>query len=198
LIPRPETECLVEKALAFLPEALDGRTPRILELGVGSGAVSIALAAERPHCRLIAIDASPQALRVAAFNAKRHVPQAALTLLAGDWFGPLAPARGQFDLIVSNPPYIPSAEIARLAPEIHRYEPRDALDGDRDGLSAIRQIVHQSPGYLADDGMLLLEIGADQAEAVTAVAQHCGQFHTVQISQDYSGYDRVAALQKKQ
>ena len=197
LIPRPETECLVESALAYLPEAPDALSRRILELGVGSGAISIALASERPDGQFVATDVSPQALRIAAFNTRRHVPRASLTLLAGDWFDPLASGQGSFDVIVSNPPYIPSAAIARLAPEIHRYEPLAALDGGRDGLCAIRQIVAQSPPYLGNNGVLLLEIGSDQADAVRRIAHQSGQFETIQIGQDYGGHDRVAVLQKK-
>lgn len=198
LIPRPETECLVEAALAVLPPGADaGHGLRILELGTGSGAVALALAAERRTAFIAASDRSERALGVARANAGRLGMEERIHFFRGDWFSCLRPGRTCFDLILSNPPYIPSAEIDRLQPEVARYEPRGALDGGVDGLSAIRAIIGQAPGYLRPGGHLLLEIGHDQSAAVGSIAGASGEYAEWTFLRDYSGHLRVASIRRR-
>lgn len=198
LIPRPETECLVEEALSVL----DGRNgansdvieAAVLELGCGSGAVSIAMASERPDCRFTASDCSLAALAVARNNARVNGVADRIRFVAGDWVEPFSQQAAGFHLIVSNPPYIVSGEIQGLQPEVSRFEPRVALDGGSDGLDCLRRIIHTAPGILQNDGWLLLEIGWDQADAVARIAEESGRFARVHFRKDYSGFDRVAKL----
>jgi len=196
LIPRPETECVVEAVLAALETDTDAQKGRFLDLGTGSGAIALALAHSCPEARVVAVDRSCQALRVAHGNARRHGLQDRVHLAAGNWFDLFAGGRTRFDIIVSNPPYIPSPVIDSLQPEIVRYEPRGALDGGPDGLDAVRQIIRQAPAYLPSGGGLFLEIGHDQYPAVRRLAQTCGAYRDVTCRSDYSGQDRVACLTK--
>lgn len=159
LIPRPETELLVDIALAAGVGA--GDTPRVLDLGTGSGCIAITLALELPRARVSALDASAGALAVARRNAERH--GATLRLLQSDWFAALGDER--FDLIVANPPYIAEADPHLRAGDL-RHEPSAALASGVDGLDAIRRIVAAAPAHLAAGGQLWLEHGYDQAVAV--------------------------------
>lgn len=160
LIPRPDTETLV---LA----ALEAATPNcsIFEIGTGSGAVAVSLARHLPSARIVATDLSAEALEIALRNAERHGVACRIRFLQGDLFQPLD-AEARFDLIVSNPPYIPSAEIETLSRTVRDFEPRTALDGGPDGLDVIRRIVVESPRFLKPGGWLLLEAAPNQhAEA---------------------------------
>lgn len=199
LIPRPETECLVENALMLIPNHShsDSRKShwRILELGVGSGAISLALLTERPNHWYWASDYSLSALRMAKRNIDASNPKAQVQFVAGDWFKPLA-VRPVFDLIVSNPPYIRTKEIEQLQPEIHKYEPHVALDGGVDGLKAIRLIIQEAHHYLKRGGELMLEIGHDQSKAVRALAKACGKYEEIQFIKDDSGYLRVLRMRR--
>lgn len=168
LIPRPETETLVEAALAALPH---GAPARVLDLGAGSGAILLALLSERPMATGVGIDISAEAIAVAAANAAAFGMKERAQWRQGDW---LDGVEGRFDLVVSNPPYIPNAEIAALAPEVAQYEPRLALDGGADGLDAYRTIFARLPGALKRGGAFAVEIGAAQADAVTALARAAG------------------------
>ena len=197
LIPRPETECLVETALSLLPPASSKKPSRILDAGTGSGAVALALHRERPGSRIFASDKSRKALRVARENAIRQGAGEKIAFFCGDWFAAIRPAASHFDLIISNPPYIRTEALAGLAPEIREYEPTGALDGGGDGLTAIRHLILRSPEYLADEGLLLMEIGYDQRRDIDAIARGCGDYSDIRFAQDYSGLDRVAVLQKK-
>ncbi len=182
LIPRPDTELLVEFALAHLPE----QQPReVLDLGTGSGAVAIALARQRPNARLTAIDRSPAALAVAQRNARR-LGTANIRFLAGDWFGALAPGRG-FDLIVGNPPYVAQDDPHLCG--LH-HEPLAALVSGRDGLDAIRSIVRDAPRHLRPGAALLLEHGYDQGEACRELFRKAG-FRDVGSARDLAGLERV-------
>ena len=196
LIPRPETECLVEAALAFLKKLPAGRS-RVLDLGTGSGAIVLALAAEAPEHCYFACDLSPEAAAIARLNAGEAGVSGRVVFWAASWFSALKPGRALFDLIVSNPPYVASAAIDRLAPEIALHEPRLALDGDADGLRSYRAIVGEAHRYLAPGGRLLLEIGSDQRPAVQQLAEQCGTYDGFSCSRDYSGHDRVVSLLKK-
>lgn len=189
LSPRPETEVLVEEALRRARET--GKpSPRIADLGTGSGAIAVVLAREIPGATLWAVDASPEALAVAAENARRHGTADRVRLLLGDLFAPLPAQARPLDGIVSNPPYIPSAMIPFLMPEVRDHEPRGAYDGGEDGLALIRRIFGETPGVLAQGGWLALEFGALQEEALRGFAGQ-GPWRDVRIRKDYAGYPRV-------
>lgn len=191
LVPRPETEGLVEAALELLAGRQAGMPPRVADLGTGSGAIAIALAHSFPEAFYCAMDRSPEALAVARRNARRHQVAERIDFLLADWLTPFRSAPPGFDLLVANPPYIPSAVIAELAPEVRDYEPRSALDGDRDGLAAIRAIAADAPRVLAPGGHLLLEIGYDQAAAVEDLLGRAG-LQDIRLRRDYAGHLRVA------
>ncbi len=195
LIPRPETECLVEAVLPLLDNPCDAPV-RVLDLGTGSGAIVIALAHEHDCHRYLAMDRSPEALRLARHNARRHGVDGCIDWFSGDWDAPLAPGRKRFDLIVSNPPYIRSPDMQTLQPEIRRFEPQAALDGSSDGLACLMRILEFAHRYLADGGTLALEMGYDQAADVQAAAKRIGHYTPVRIVRDYAGLDRVAIMKK--
>lgn len=202
LIPRPETECLVETALALLAPTdgnaeRSGPPPRILELGTGSGAVALALASELKTAVLMASDRSEKAIGVARQNARRLDLDRRVHFFCGDWFACMHPAAWRFDLILSNPPYIPTAEIERLQTEVSGYEPRGALDGGIDGLAAIRIIIDRAPDYLRPGGHLLLEIGHDQKAGVEKIVALSNHYTLLDVIRDYGGHDRVAKILRK-
>ncbi len=193
LIPRPETECLVEAALHRLPAGAADPPRRVLDLGTGSGAIILAMAAERPAHRFFATDRSPEALRV----AQRNAGKTRVEWFCGDWFAPIHPAAPPFDMILSNPPYIPTAAIDGLQIEVHGYEPRQALDGGPDGLSALCRIIRTAPDYLRPDGHLLLEIGHDQGVAVTRLIGDIPAYAPPTLLPDEAGHDRVVVARKR-
>jgi release factor glutamine methyltransferase len=197
LIPRPETECLVEEALAVLSKKEGSGPGRILDLGTGSGAIILALAAERPHDVLVAVDRSASALAIARENAERNQMASRIRFLNGDWFEPLGSEEEAFDLIVSNPPYIRRKELEHLQPEIRRFEPVSALDGGLDGVDCLSHIILAAPRYLRPSGCLLLEIGHDQNSLLEAVARQAGCYEEALFLKDYSGLDRVVHLRKR-
>ena len=196
LIPRPETECLVEWALERIPRLQKKNPQCILELGTGSGAIVLALASERPGNKFIATDISVGALALARRNAANCQLSGVVSFVCGDWMSPFRTDTDKFDLIVTNPPYIPTDVIEGLQVEITDYEPRLALDGDTDGLACIRQIIHTAITHLAPGGGLMLEIGADQRGAVARLAEEIGHYANISFRKDYSGKDRVALLEK--
>ncbi|MBC7171964.1 MAG: peptide chain release factor N(5)-glutamine methyltransferase, partial [Polyangiaceae bacterium] len=189
LVPRPDTEVLVSSALALL--AAEGEA-RILDLCTGSGILAITLAAERPLLRAIATDKSPLALEVAKKNAVRHHVDDRVELRRGDLFDPVRD-EAPFDLIVSNPPYIPSADIETLDADVRDHEPRMALDGGADGFDFHRRLVSASPTLLVPGGSLLIEVGAGQAEALEALIRSDGRYEDVRSVIDYGGIARVVA-----
>ncbi len=185
LIPRPETELLVELALQAGDALAPAATPlSVVDLGTGSGVIALALASERPHWQLLATDASHAALRIAQKNARR-LKRDNVEFLFGSWLTPLAGRR--FHLIVSNPPYIASAD-----PHLRDlgFEPQSALVAGNDGLDDIRIIVREAPAHLHDGGWLLIEHGYDQGDAVRALFMAAG-FAAVETRQDLGGNDRV-------
>ena len=196
LIPRPETECLVEAVLPFL-DGDAGSTKRVLEMGVGSGAIIIALAHEHPEHRYVAMDRSAAAVQTARQNARTHKVDHRIDWFCGDWDAALVPERETFDLIVCNPPYIRSRDICGLQPEIRNHEPRMALDGDGDGLRCIRHIIESTHRYLRSGGLIALEMGHDQKKDVQAIAWKVEKYRPPQIIKDYSGHDRVALMVTK-
>lgn len=197
LIPRPETECVVESVLALAQGEALPRPQRILELGTGSGAIILALASEHAAQTFYASDVSTQALTLASKNAHRLGWADKIRFFGGNWFEPLGCQDALFDIIVSNPPYIASAAIQHLQPEIHCWEPRQALDGDQDGLKCLQHIIAQAHLHLAPHGYLVLEIGHDQKASVQEIINSCGCYDYPTFKQDYGGYDRVALIRKK-
>jgi len=191
LIPRPETEHLVEAARRYLQSTGDGRDRAVLDLGTGTGAVVLALAAEVSRHRFFATDRSLRALAIARTNARRNHIDADVHFICGHWFQALGSDRPIFDLVVSNPPYIPSGEIENLPPEIRQHEPRNALDGGPDGLSAVREILSQAPFHLRAGGSLMLEIGAGQHRTVQSIIRQVGKYGCPEFVKDYSGHKRV-------
>lgn len=183
LIPRPETELLVELALSRIPQ---GAASRIADLGTGSGAIALAIAVERPQCSVVATDASEAALRVAHGNASDN-GIANVQFRRGSWFAPLAGER--FGLIVSNPPYIAACD-PHLAEGDLRFEPPAALSSGSDGLDDIREIVSGAEGFLADGGWLLLEHGLDQGAAIRELFEAAG-FVEIATERDLESRDRV-------
>ena len=190
LTPRPETEVIVDHALRLFPE---GRPFRILDLGVGSGAILLAILAERPAARGLGIDVSEEALAVARDNAARLGLADRIALLRGDWSGGLAGS--EFDLVVSNPPYIASPVIETLDPEVRDYEPRIALDGGPDGLDAYRRLAPEILRMLRPGGRFLVEIGYDQKAAAESLFRAAGAME-VETLQDLSTHDRVVTGMK--
>lgn len=197
LIPRPETECLVEKSLGMLAVDANMKSKLILELGTGCGAVILALASENPRHSYWATDISINAIRIARQNAMQNDLNGKIHFIAGDWFAPLGSKTGVFDLIVSNPPYIKSGDLAQLQPEIHAYEPLLALDGAADGLHCLRHIIQSAYRFLKPGGALILEIGHDQKASLKQMIAECGEYEGVSFYQDYSGYDRILQMNKK-
>jgi release factor glutamine methyltransferase len=196
LIPRPETECLVEAVLPFLDDQA-GLPKRVLEMGVGSGAITIALAHEHPEHRYVAMDRSAAALQTARQNARTHQVDHRIDWFCGNWDAALAPDRQTFDLIVANPPYIRSRDMNGLQPEIRHHEPRMALDGSGDGLHCIRQIIDSAHRYLRAGGLIALEMGHDQMQDVQSIAGEAGHYGPPRMVKDYSGHDRVAVMEKR-
>lgn len=147
LIPRPETELLVEQASLWLQSNLLPPGSPFADLGTGSGAIAIALAQGHPQLQLLAVDVSPEALAVAAANVADYHLQERVKLLQGSWFAPLDPWRGRLRGLVSNPPYIPTGELAYLMPEVRLHEPRQALDGGEDGLVHLRLLIQKAPDW---------------------------------------------------
>jgi release factor glutamine methyltransferase len=172
LIPRPETELLAERGWTFLNQlaTADSTGSTALDLGTGSGCVAIALASKSPAAEVYATDISPQALALARQNAARHSLAERIRFLQGDGFAALAEG-ARFDLIVSNPPYVPSGEIATLEPEVRDHDPRQALDGGVDGLAYARRLAAESAPFLKPQGQLMLEFGDGQADRVRGIFQ---------------------------
>lgn len=191
LIPRPETELLVEAALAWA----QGRAGlRVADVGTGSGAIAVTLAAHLPDARVHAVDCSPEALAVARENADRAGVAGRIVFYEGDLLGPLLEAGVMLDLIAANLPYIPTDDLAAL--EVARHEPRLALDGGPDGLDAIRRLLAQAPRALAASGLALLEIGAGQGERAAALAARAFPDAAIVVLPDYAGHDRVLRIER--
>jgi release factor glutamine methyltransferase len=210
LIPRPETEILIEEALRVLNRLPKTEDIRIIDLGTGSGCIAIALAKELPKARILATDLSQAALAVARRNARRHGTENQITFESGDLFGPL---KGSYSssaspgedreafcrahLIISNPPYVASQEMDTLAKEIKDHEPRMALDGGQDGLDVCRRIIQEAPNYLVPGGTLAIEIGWKQAEPLRKWTQAQACPWEIEFKKDLAGIDRVALFTKK-
>jgi len=189
LIPRPETEHLVEEAVR-IGKGLEPPV-RVLEIGHGCGSVAIALATELEEAEVVATDISPGAHALAQENAEAHGVSGRIQFILGDLY---PPEEGSFGLICSNPPYIPTEEILHLAPEVRDYEPLTALDGGEDGLRFFREIVEGAPAFLMEGGWLLLEMGKGQASEVASILQE-GGFSHIDLAPDHAGIQRVIRAQ---
>ncbi|HZZ24789.1 MAG TPA: peptide chain release factor N(5)-glutamine methyltransferase [Roseiarcus sp.] len=191
LDPRPETETIVEAALSILRDRREDQL-HVLDLGVGSGALLCALLTEFGAARGVGVDISVDAADVAQGNLDACGLSERAEIRIGDWTSGL---EGQFDLIVSNPPYIPTAHLPRLPREVRNFDPWLALDGGFDGLAAYRRIMPRSRSLLAPGGWLLAEFGANQAAGVNAITNQCG-FTDVTTYQDLAGADRIVAIRR--
>jgi release factor glutamine methyltransferase len=191
LIPRPETEHLVEKALELAPLFTK---PRIVDVGTGSGAIAIALAHELPNATVIATDVSAATLTVARANAEKNCGAQRVSFIEGDL---LVPVTGkQFDFVVSNPPYVPETDRESLAVEVREFEPARALFAGVDGLAVYRRLIPQAFAALASGGFVLLEIGHGQKPALQALLAEAG-FANIEFTLDLQGIPRVACAKRK-
>lgn len=192
LTPRPETETVLEAALAETAGKAQGR---VLDLGVGPGTLLLAFLAERPGWTGVGTDLSEAALAVAAANARALGLAERAALVRSDWDAALDPGPG-FDLVLSNPPYIPTSEIAALAPEVRDNEPRLALDGGSDGLEAYRRLCRRLGPLMTDDGAAVFETGKGQGAAVAALLTEARPKASVRIVLDYGGRDRAVVVRR--
>ncbi|MHC4069143.1 MAG: peptide chain release factor N(5)-glutamine methyltransferase [Planctomycetota bacterium] len=192
LIPRPETELLVERAIKFLRT----RTPQqsVCDLCTGSGCIATAIAKNVPQAAITATDISDAALEVAAKNIEKHGLTSRVKLLCGDLFDPVMPEldTGKFDLIVCNPPYVSSFEFEKLDRNVKDYEPKAALTGGVDGLDVYRSIVEKADQFLKPGGALMLEIGYRQGQAVKELLEQTGYLTDIKIEKDHHDNDRIA------
>lgn len=196
LIPRPETELLVELAVAHLVTAFPGEAGiRLADLGTGSGVLAVTLALELPGARVEAVDLSPEALAVAEANARRLGASPRVRFHLGDFWAPLRACGllGRLHAAVANPPYVADGEAERLMPEVGRYEPPEALFAGPDGLACLRRIAAGAPAFLRPGGALFLEVGAGQARTVAALLEASGAWRRVAIHADFAGVERVVA-----
>ncbi len=194
LIPRPETELIVEAVLGCLQDQSTAADPILVDVGTGSGCLAIAVAVKRPNARVIATDLSYAALTVARRNAIRHGVASRVAFVTANGLDTLS---GTVDLVMSNPPYVPVAEIDTLAPEILHHEPRLALGGGDDGLSVFRQLVAQAHAALKPGGWFVCEFGSGQAESITRLVSGASQWRLDRIDADLQGIPRTLVLQKR-
>jgi release factor glutamine methyltransferase len=198
LIPRPDTEWVVEAALRYAPQFLRQRSRCwILDIGTGSGNIAIAVAASLEAVEVAAIDISAEALAMAHLNARSCRVADRVHYIRGDFLSPLNPCHTRFDLLLSNPPYIAAEELPSLPATVRCYEPHEALDGGRDGLLFYRRLVAEGPQYLADDGIAVVEVGHRQAGDVSRLLVQSQQWELREIVQDYSGIERVVVAQRR-
>ena len=193
LIPRPETELIVEIALELLAGGGRGISANVCDIGTGSGCLAVSIAHERPDARVTAIDISQAALAVARRNADRHQVAARIDFLRGDLFAGLART---FDLIVSNPPYVPERDRPSIQAEVGQYEPAEALFAGPDGLDTIRRLVDAAPAHLGSGAHLVFEFGFGQADAVAELISHTRKLMLVETRRDLQGIPRTAVAVK--
>jgi release factor glutamine methyltransferase len=189
LIPRPETELLVQRSIELLRKRTGPQS--VCDLCTGCGIIAVAIAKNVPDAKVIATDISEPALAVAARNVEKHKLLERIELRRGDLFEPLVPQLDLFDLIACNPPYVSAAEYEALEKNVKDYEPRLALYGGREGLDVYRRIVEKVGQFLKPDGVLLLEIGYQQGPAVRQLLEQTGVFAQIRIDKDLQGHDRV-------
>lgn len=197
LVPRPETELLVEAVLDHLRETTDPRRPpRVLDLGTGSGCIALSLAHEHPSVVVVATDASADALDLARANAREHGLAERITFAHGHWFDAVEPDE-RFDVVVSNPPYISAAEAAELPPDVHDWEPHAALFAPDDGLADVREIVDEAPRRLRAGGLLALELAEMRARDVAAWLEGAHDWNSVELRADLAGRPRMLLARRE-
>ena len=189
LIPRPETELLVDEVV----KSVTKKDATILDLCTGSGCIAVCIARELIDSKVYAVDISEGALAAARENAARHGVGERITFLSGDLFGAISSLnlKGMIDVIVSNPPYVSAEEMQELQPEIRDYEPASALYGGKDGLDFYRRIIHDSPYYLAAGGYILMEMGYGQAGRIKELIESENKFINIEITKDMAGIGRT-------
>lgn len=198
LVPRPETELLVETALKYLEQFRNSNFEiRILEIGTGSGAIAVSLAKQSDNVEIWATDLCPGALKVAETNAARHGAREKIHFLQGDLFAPVNELAASFHMIVSNPPYVRRGEMNNLPPDVRDWEPRTALDGGWDGLDFYRQVIANGHAFLKDQGLIALEIGADLGDEVSRLFKDVSCYSQVDLHPDYAGRNRVVVARKQ-
>ena len=195
LIPRPETEQMLDIVQA-LPQSAD-KSGIWVDLGTGSGAIALALADFLTNGQVYAVDISPEALALAQSNAQNLGLATRLEWRLGHWWQPLEDIRGQIRGMLSNPPYIPTALIKELEPEVANFEPRLALDGGEDGLDCLRYLVETAPEYLESGGIWLIEMMHSQGKAIANLLAQQGQYQHIQIMKDFAGKERFALAVRK-
>jgi release factor glutamine methyltransferase len=199
LIPRPETEWVVDMALRYATRFLHqcGRC-RVLDVGTGSGNIAVAVAASLDAVEVTALDISAEAVATAHINARTCRVADRVRFVRGDLLTPLNPRQARFDLLLSNPPYIATEELPSLPATVRRYEPSEALDGGHDGLLFYRYLVAEGPRYLSDDGIAIVEVGHRQAGDVSRMLRQTPCWELLEIVHDYSGIERVIVAQRRQ
>ncbi len=195
LIPRPETELLVEQALRLLERRSEAAT--VVDVGTGSGVIALSLIGHEKVSRLIAIDLSLEALNIARHNETHISTEYRVDWVHGDLLMPLISTHTQADLIVANLPYVTTKEMDSLEPEL-RWEPRLALDGGKEGLNAIEPCIRQSAEVLSPGGFLLLEIGFEQSKSITRLLEQAGKWNNVQMFRDFAGLPRIIQAERKE
>lgn len=196
LIPRPETERLVEEAIKILDAYFPEKRPRILDLGTGSGCMALSLTLERPACRMTALDVSGDALRIARNNRRIHGLQKNIRIVKSRFFESFRAKDARWDMIVSNPPYLRSPAMKTLSREVLR-EPRLALDGGKDGLEAVGRILREAPMHLEPGGWVLMELGDDQSADVRRLVGATGAYASCRFENDLNGIPRILIAQRK-
>jgi len=200
LIPRPETEILVETVLNKIKDrAPSDKTITIVDIGTGCGNIAISLAANLQNAQVYASDISRETLAVAGTNVRRHRVTDRVHLLHGNLFESLDGhlSKGNADFVVSNPPYVSKADLNKLEPEIKDHEPLKALVGGKDGICFYKQIIREAPGWLKPEGFLILEVGETQAETITKLIETEGHFENIESTKDLQKIDRIVSARRK-
>ncbi len=195
LIPRPETELLIDWVATQIQQQPHLQGGHWVDLGTGSGAIALGLASILPQATIHAVDQSEAALQIARQNAQIYGYDAQIHFYQGSWWEPLESLKGQVQGILANPPYIPSAELPHLQPEVYSHEPRLALDGGKDGLRAIRELVQTSPDYLQPQGLWAIEMMQGQGEQIKTLLIQQGHYHLIQGIADLAGIERFITAQ---
>ncbi|MGF1524720.1 MAG: peptide chain release factor N(5)-glutamine methyltransferase [Leptolyngbyaceae cyanobacterium] len=199
LIPRPETELIIDQVVTAVeqnPEPDQLRRGTWVDLGTGSGAIALGLADALPEATILATDISPEALAMAKQNAMANGQGDRIQFLQGSWFEPLKSWRGQLAGVVSNPPYIPSAIVPTLQPEVANHEPHLALDGGQDGLTCIRHLISAAPEFLRPNGFWMVELMMGQAPAVRELLAQAGDYASIQACMDLAGIERFVMARR--
>ena len=194
LIPRPETELIIDIALEN--SLISGSNQHWVDLGTGSGAIALGLADVFPEATIHAVDLSEEALKIAQENAN-SVNFNHIQFYQGSWWSPLGSLQGQITGMISNPPYIPSSQIAQLQPEVANHEPRLALDGGDDGLNDIRHLIKTAPEYLVSGGIWLIELMVGQADIVVALLKQQGEYKDIKVFRDLAGIERFVLAYRR-